>query len=164
MVRLRDQTRKDDDHDGTDSCCDDLREESVADPEIDAQRPEQIAADERADDSRNQVSDQPIAADHKRGEKAGDDSDNGEDNQITRLAVHLGSEGILNSETRRLPRLMSGWHSALNVAASAKILIEQVVVLVNVAALGGRKLATVAGSLDLSRDTLEIETVELATN
>jgi hypothetical protein len=59
---------------------------------------------------------------------------------------------------------MSGGHGALNVAASAKILIEQVVVLVNVAALGGRKLATVAGSLDLSRDTLRIETVELATN
>jgi hypothetical protein len=59
---------------------------------------------------------------------------------------------------------MPGLQGALDVAASAKILIEQVVVLVNVTTLGRCKLAAVAGSFDLSRDALRIETVELATN
>jgi hypothetical protein len=80
------------------------------------------------------------------------------------LAVHKGSEGILISDLAEQARPMSDRHSALNMATGAKILIEQVVVLVNVGSLAGRKLAAVAGSLDLSRDALRIETVELATD
>jgi hypothetical protein len=50
------------------------------------------------------------------------------------------------------------------VATSAEILIEQVVVLVNVSALGGRQFTPGACTFDLSGNTLRIEMVELASD
>jgi hypothetical protein len=53
---------------------------------------------------------------------------------------------------------------ALDVAARAQILIEQVVILVNVVPLCGTQLAAVARALDLCRDTDRVQPVEFVTD
>ncbi|SFV39004.1 hypothetical protein SAMN04488557_4027 [Hyphomicrobium facile] len=50
------------------------------------------------------------------------------------------------------------------MAASTQILVEQVVVLVDVGALGGRKFAAAAGAFDLSGNALGIQSIELTAN